>query len=156
MGSLGFQVKQAPSRHLKQSLAGLRLAILSDTMDASVAMDTAIRDGLPVELALALAQSGEIDIDAMIAHNVLPRKTWESALKSGAAVLTPANSERFLRVARVTALARQTFGAAKAALWLVRPTTPLGQQPPMALLATEAGARAVEQLLGRIDHGFAA
>lgn len=134
----------------------LLAALASASLDAKLTIDMTVREGLAIEIAKALDHEGAINFDAMVEHNVIPRKTWESALKSGAKVLTPTNSERVLRVARITACARQTFGAEKANVWMTRPTTPLGGQAPMSLLATESGARAVELLLGRIDHGFAA
>ena len=119
-------------------------------------VDGAVRDGIRMAIALELDRKGDVSMDAITRHNIIPRKTWESALKSGADVLTPVNSERVLRVARVTAKARETFGRGKADIWMERATSALGGQPPMAMLATESGARAVELLLGRIDHGFAA
>ena len=61
-----------------------------------------------------------------------------------------------LRLARIQARAADTFGRDKARLWLLRPCEPLDNRPPLALLASESGARAVETLLGRIDHGIAA
>lgn len=134
----------------------LLAALASQTLDAKLTIDMTVRDGLTLEIAKALNSEGTINFDAMIEHNVIPRKTWESALKSGAKVLTSTNSERVLRVARVTGLAIETFGRDKADIWMTRPAAPLGGQAPMALLATESGARAVELLLGRINHGFAA
>ena len=86
---------------------------------------------------------------------VLPRKTLANRRRSGR--LTPGQSDRLLRVARVVARAETTFGdGAKAASWLRRPTRALGGEAPLDLLDTDEGAREVETLLGRIDHGLAA
>ena len=134
----------------------LMAAVVSQSLGDRILVDGAVREGIKLEIALELDRKGDVNMDAITRHNIIPRKTWESALKSGADVLTPVNSERVLRVARVTAKARETFGRDKAGIWLERATTALGGQPPMAMLATESGARAVELLLGRIDHGFAA
>ena len=66
-------------------------------------------------------------------------------------------SERAIRVASLIALAEETFGnPAKAQNWLRRPTAALGDRRPIDLLASEPGARVVEQLLYRIAHGIAA
>ena len=55
------------------------------------------------------------------------------------------------------ALAEETFGSRdKAATWLRRPTRPLAGKRPLDLLDTDAGARQVEELLGRIAHGIGA
>jgi putative toxin-antitoxin system antitoxin component (TIGR02293 family) len=137
--------------------AGLIMAaVVSQSLGDRILVDGAVREGLKMHIALELDKKGDVNMDAITRHNIIPRKTWESALKSGADILTPVNSERLLRVARVNAKARETFGREKADIWMERATTALDNQPPMALLATESGARAVELLLGRIEHGFAA
>lgn len=38
--------------------------------------------------------------------------------------------------------------------WLRRPLRELGGQTPLELAATEPGAREIERVLGRIDHGI--
>jgi putative toxin-antitoxin system antitoxin component (TIGR02293 family) len=134
----------------------LMTAVISQGLGDRILIDSAVREGIKTQIALELDKRGDVNMDAITRYNIIPRKTWESALKSGADVLTPVNSERLIRVARVTAKARETFGREKADLWMERTTTALAGQAPMALLATESGARAVELLLGRIDHGFAA
>jgi putative toxin-antitoxin system antitoxin component (TIGR02293 family) len=52
----------------------------------------------------------------------------------------------------VVALAKRVFGdPAKADAWLDRPSVQLGGRTPRELLATEAGAQRVEELLTQID-----
>ncbi len=71
--------------------------------------------------------------------------------------LSPAESEKAPRIARIAALAEETFGdREKAAAWLRRETKPLDGRKPLDLLDTEIGGQAVEDLLHRIAHGFAA
>ena len=41
----------------------------------------------------------------------------------------------------------------KAAMWLSRPNRALNGELPIRLLDTDVGARQVEDLLGRIEHG---
>ncbi len=54
--------------------------------------------------------------------------------------------------AHVAELAKRVFGdPAKAADWLDRPSVQLGGRAPRELLASEAGARRVEELLAQID-----
>ena len=63
-------------------------------------------------------------------------------------------SDRLMRLARLAAQATQVFGAEeKAAIWLHRPNRALGQAIPLHLLGTDVGAKQVEELLGRIEHG---
>ena len=63
-------------------------------------------------------------------------------------------SDRLLRLARVSAQAAATLGTEeKAAEWLRRPNRALGGVAPLALTDSDIGARQVEEILGRIEHG---
>jgi putative toxin-antitoxin system antitoxin component (TIGR02293 family) len=87
---------------------------------------------------------------------IIPRRTL-SHRKAKKQLLTQVESERAVRVASIVALAEDTFADRdKARAWLRRPTTVFGGKRPIDLLATEIGARLVEQLLYRIAHGIAA
>jgi putative toxin-antitoxin system antitoxin component (TIGR02293 family) len=113
-----------------------------------------IRRGLPIEAVEAMLDAGRLtptELDAI----VLPRKTLAHRKKLGN--LTPEQSDRLLRVARIIAMAEEVFGSReKAALWLRRPTSALSGEQPLRLLDTDEGVRQVETLLGRIEHGIAA
>lgn len=68
-------------------------------------------------------------------------------------LLTEAESDRVLRIARVAREAERVFGNGdKASRWLSVVSRVLGAKP-LDLLATDAGARDVEYELVRIDHG---
>jgi putative toxin-antitoxin system antitoxin component (TIGR02293 family) len=112
------------------------------------------RRGLPVATAQFVLDSGRLTL-AELDRIVMPRKTLANRRKLG--TLTPEQSDRLMRVARVLALAEETFGSQeKAGVWMRRPTAALGGEAPLDLLDTDAGARAVEALLGRIAYGIAA
>jgi putative toxin-antitoxin system antitoxin component (TIGR02293 family) len=113
-----------------------------------------VRRGLPVGAVQFVLDTGRLTL-AELDMVVLPRKTLANRRKLG--ILTPEQSDRLVRVARVLAAAEETFGSqAKAAIWLRRPTIALDGERPLHLLDTDEGARAVETLLGRIGHGIAA
>jgi putative toxin-antitoxin system antitoxin component, TIGR02293 family len=113
-----------------------------------------VRHGLPVGAVQHMLDSGRLTV-AELDKVVLPRKTLANRRKVG--TLTAEQSDRLLRVARVVAMAEETFGnQQKAAAWLRRPTSPLAGERPLDLLDTDEGAREVETLLGRIAHGIAA
>jgi putative toxin-antitoxin system antitoxin component (TIGR02293 family) len=113
-----------------------------------------VRRGLPVSTIQFILDTGRLTL-AELDRTVLPRKTLTNRRKLGS--LTPEQSDRLVRVARLIAVAEETFGSQeKARLWLRRPTTALGGERPLDLLDTDAGARQVETLLGRIGHGIAA
>lgn len=68
--------------------------------------------------------------------------------------LTPAEGEHVLRVAALLERGRQVFGAeAEAADWLRHENLALGGTTPLRMADTELGAREVEDLLGRLEHG---
>jgi putative toxin-antitoxin system antitoxin component (TIGR02293 family) len=68
--------------------------------------------------------------------------------------LAPHESDRLYRLARIVALAKRYIGdSTEAALWLKRPNRALGGEVPLSLIDTEVGARAVENILGRIAYG---
>ena len=67
--------------------------------------------------------------------------------------LTLEASDRLFRLARITAFATyvlESFEAARS--WLTRPQKGLGGEIPLQMLKTDAGAKEVEQLLGRIEY----
>jgi putative toxin-antitoxin system antitoxin component (TIGR02293 family) len=69
--------------------------------------------------------------------------------------LTPDESDRLVRVARIHAVALEQLGSAeKAARWLRKPNRVLDDRFPLDLLATGEGARLVEETLMRIAHGL--
>lgn len=113
-----------------------------------------VRHGLPIQAVDALVARGHLTL-AELDRLVMPRKTLYHRRKLGR--LTAGQSDRLLRVARILALAEETFAnRAKAQAWLRRPTRPLADERPLDLLDTEEGARMVERLLGHIAHGIAA
>jgi putative toxin-antitoxin system antitoxin component (TIGR02293 family) len=131
-----------------------RLDILEIAAAGGEAAIEAARRGAPVSAVDALIETGRLTL-AEIDRIVLPRKTLSHRRALGA--LTPDQSDRLIRVARVVAAAEATFcSAEKAGRWLRRPTTALGGDKPIDLLDTSEGSRQVELLLTRIDHGLAA
>lgn len=129
-------------------------AILGGAVRSRLDLAGVVRRGLPVGAVDSLLDTGRLtrtELDRV----VLPRKTLVHRRAAG--TLTPEQSDRLIRVARVLATAEETFGdRAKAAVWLRRPTTILAGEVPLDLLDTEEGAREVETVLGRIAHGLAA
>ena len=129
-------------------------AIIGGAVGPGMDMVKLIRRGLPVGAVQFVLDSGRLTL-AELDQIVLPRKTLANRRRIGS--LTPEQSDRLIRVARVLAAAEETFGnQEKAGAWLRRPTRALGGECPLLLLDTDEGAREVTALLGRIDHGIAA
>lgn len=114
-----------------------------------------IRVGLPFETVAAAAETLGLTIGDLAAFGIIPARTLSHSRQGGQ--FSPAQSDRVARFFRIWRRALDTFGGGdQARRWLERPTRPLGDQAPMALLDTEEGARLVDDLLYRIDHGLAA
>ncbi|MEP6689683.1 MAG: antitoxin Xre/MbcA/ParS toxin-binding domain-containing protein [Gemmatimonadaceae bacterium] len=115
----------------------------------------ALRAGLPPEAADALVD-GEVLSAEELYRVVIPRRTLAFRKQRGQ-LLTPEESDRLGRVARALVAAEEMLGdAGKVHRWLRKPNRGLGGEVPLELLRTEAGARLVEQALGRIEHGIVA
>ena len=83
---------------------------------------------------------------------IAPR-TLKRRLKHGR--LEPDESERVARVGRLLLRAVEVFeDVEKARRWLRKPQVALGDETPLDHADTEPGARQVEDLLGRIEHGI--
>ena len=75
--------------------------------------------------------------------------------KSPAGLLSPEESDRVYRIAAAYRAAVQLFEGDEAAAraWLSEPARALGGGTPLEHLDTEAGASAVRDLIGRLEHG---
>ena len=111
------------------------------------------RDGLPAGILSTLA--GDLHIERKVIARVIgiPERTVSRRLKASTR-LSPAESDRVVRFARVVALTIETLGSlTKGAHWLQSPNRALGGQTPFELLDTDAGVQSVETILGRIAYG---
>jgi putative toxin-antitoxin system antitoxin component (TIGR02293 family) len=84
----------------------------------------------------------------------IPERTLARRKASGR--LTSEESERLLRISAVFEDAVDLFegDVAAAVNWLTTPRKALGDRPPLAYARTEPGAREVENLIGRLEHGI--
>ncbi len=87
---------------------------------------------------------------------IVPRRTLTHR-RARREALSREESDRAVRLARIAALAEQVFGDSERAWrWLRAAKRQFQGRTPLQLMATEAGARLVEELLYRIDEGMAA
>jgi putative toxin-antitoxin system antitoxin component (TIGR02293 family) len=127
--------------------------VLGKTIKRSDELTQLVREGLPAGSVTALA--GRLDVGNTVLSRKLgiPLRTLTRRL-SRRARLTAAESDRTVRFARVYADAVEVIGdEEKAAEWLRTPNRALGGEQPMDQLDTDLGARAVEDVLGRISYG---
>lgn len=112
-----------------------------------------IRDGIPVDSVTALAQHLHLGHSAISQILGIPQRTLTRRLSQGS-LLTSAESDRTVRMARLYAHAAEMLGdREKAVDWLSTANRALGGEKPLDLLDTDTGARMVEDVLGRIAYG---
>jgi putative toxin-antitoxin system antitoxin component (TIGR02293 family) len=109
---------------------------------------------LPLASVEALSNHGMSDEE--IYSYIVPRRTLAHRRSRGES-LTHDESDRAVRIARMTSLAEEVFGdEEKAGRWLRKPKNRFEGRTPLEMLRTEAGARLVEEMLLQLDYGFAA
>lgn len=109
---------------------------------------------LPLTTLKALSRAGLSEQE--IERFVIPQRTRRHRAEKKQP-LTVEESDRAVRLLRVQSLAEEVFGdAGKAHRWLRRSLAELGGEAPLTLAQTEAGARVVETILGKIAWGAAA
>jgi len=127
--------------------------VLGQTIKNSEDLTRLIRKGLPAGSITALAQKLQIGNSVLSRKLGIPQRTLTRRL-SEASLLTPAESDRTVRMARVFANAVEMIGdEGRAILWLTTPNRALGGERPLDQLDTDVGARLVEDILGRIAYG---
>jgi putative toxin-antitoxin system antitoxin component (TIGR02293 family) len=116
------------------------------------ALREAIRKGLPQAAVGPVMRSAGLTLKELAASLDLSARSLQR--RRGEGRLSRHESDRLYRLARIVALAKRSLGEdEKAASWLRRPNRALGGSTPLGLVDTELGARAVENVLGRIAYG---
>jgi putative toxin-antitoxin system antitoxin component (TIGR02293 family) len=117
-----------------------------------------VLDGLPVASVQAVIDHLESTRRGAgaIADVAVSRRTLSRRRRERRQLLTADESDRLVRLARIVLLAEDVFGEwSKAVQWLFSgPKQSLAGESPMSALATETGARLVENMLHQIDHGI--
>ena len=112
-----------------------------------------VSNGLPFRSLRAVAERYPEPYRRRIEQLVVPRTTLQRREASG--VLSPEESERLERVARLSALAEYVWESRDAAQqWLTTPLPLLGNEVPLDLAATDLGARRVEDVLWKLEHSL--
>ena len=112
----------------------------------------AIQEGLPAErfdaLQTALGVSaGELAYVLSISPSTLSRRRRRGSFDRD-------ESERLVRIGLLVARAAEVMETLEnARRWLTEPAYGLGGEIPLRYASVEPGAREVERLLGRIEHG---
>ena len=122
---------------------------LTDTADVV----RRIERGFAYEAVLRLRKRLDLPLEEVADYVRITPRTLSRRKDEGR--LRPEESERVLRVSRVVDLAVDLFEGDVAATrrWLSTPKRALGGATPLDYARTEVGAREVERLIGRLEHG---
>lgn len=112
----------------------------------------ALKEGLPVGELDDLRAALDLPMDRLAPLLGISKATLHRRKAAGR--LGAAESDRVARVARLLGLAAAVMESLEAGRrWLAAPQIGLGRRIPLEYAETEVGAREVENLLGRIEHG---
>jgi putative toxin-antitoxin system antitoxin component (TIGR02293 family) len=112
----------------------------------------ALRDGLPVQELTDLQASLKVPMEKLVPKLGISKATLHRRKAAGR--LDPAESDRVVRFARLMGKAVEVLESDdNSRQWLTSPQFGLGGAVPLDYADTEVGAREVEDLLGRIEHG---
>jgi|SRR5947209_1705610 len=142
-------------KEIIKSLAHIRSRLgIGPSLRSDADLVRLIEEQLPLSAISALIKHGlqEKEIYSLI----VPRRTLEHR-RARKERLSREESDRAVRVARLTAFAEKVFGDTEAGWeWLRVPKKHFGQRAPIEMMTTEAGGRLVEEMLHQIDQGMAA
>jgi len=118
-----------------------------------VKMAALIDHGISAQVALDLARHLGISQERLSELIYLPKRTLHRRIEQGE-LLKQDESERVLRLFRLFDRAVEVFAdEERAARWFSSRPKALGGKTPLEFMRTEPGARLVEDVLGRIEHG---
>ncbi len=128
-------------------------ASLGLRLQGSATVIGAIREGLPVSVFTRLSENMGVNESSLaevtgIARRTLNRRKREGRLKAD-------ESERVYRVGNLFDMAVRVMGDENSARqWFVTPKHALDGKTPLSCADTEPGAREIEDMLGRLEHGI--
>lgn len=115
-------------------------------------LQAAIREGFPQTVVEEVMHAAGLTLKELAASLDLSVRSLQRRRREGR--LARYESDRLYRLARIVVLAKHYLGDDETALrWLRRQNRALGGSTPLQLIDTELGARAVENVLGRIAFG---
>ena len=130
------------------------VALLGLRTYEALAVHRHVRRGLAYSAFSRFQRNTGLPASAISQMVQIPTRTLTRRKSEGK--LTPEESDRLVRAARVFGRAMELFeGNGDAArLWLMAPQPALGGLVPLELAGTDVGASEVEGLIGRLEHGI--
>lgn len=155
-------VNNAETLLIQEILGGER--ILGQKVSNEQDLIKIVRFGLPQAALEALSEEFELSTDLVVAtlslqtpdsiHHMKQIQANASSAADEQVRLSVDESDRLLRLARVAATAVDVLGDRReVSAWSQTPNRALGDVTPLSQMDTDVGARQVERILGRIEHG---
>jgi len=112
-----------------------------------------IRKGLPARSLKIFQEATGLTVTEIADFAAISKRTLQR--RQGTGKLLADESDRLLRASRIFDMAVDLFEGDKSAAlkWLQSPQPGLGGETPLRFASTEVGAREVENLIGRLEHG---
>ena len=128
------------------------------TATSPLGLVTTIERGLPVSVLERVSRRVAPTATGFIVAKIISKATLARRKQSAARRLSLPESDRVARLARVWALACDTWGTEEAARSFLFRSHPLlgGRQPIDVALTTGLGTQLVEDIIGRLKYGSAA
>ena len=130
------------------------VALLGLTTYETAELHSRLEEGLSYEALEKLRRALDLPISRFSELIRIPSRTL--ARRKESKRLLPDESDRLLRLSRIVGLALRLFEGDlhEARSWLTAPQTALAGITPIEFATTEVGAREVENLIGRLEHGI--
>ena len=113
-----------------------------------------VEQGVPVTDLVAFGRETGFTVDELAQLVHIPPRTYARRVANKARLSLP-EGERAVRVMRLYDQAKALFGTHENTReWLNAELPALGWRSPLSFARTEQGAREVEDLIGRIEHGI--
>jgi len=139
--------------HIGEVLGGPR--VLGEAMTSILHLNDAVERGLPKATLRNVARRVFADAAGQraIMHQIVPEATYKRRRER----LSPAESERTERLARVVATAEDVWqDREQTRRFLTTPHPEMGGKTPLEAALTELGARQAEEVMARIVYGLPA
>ena len=140
-------------RNVGEVLGGQR--VLGETVTSILELNDAVERGLPKATLRNVAR--RVFSDAGEQRAMMRRVVPEATYKRRRERLSPAESERTERLARIIAMAEDVWqDREQARRFLTTPHPEMGGKTPLDAALTELGARQAEEVMARIVYGLPA
>ena len=138
--------KPSRARHARGRSIGISVADLHDLISR-------VEAGFPFGAIGKFQKASGLALGTIAGLVLIPERTL--ARRRAVGKLSPDESERLLRIATIFEKAVDLFegDVVAARRWLSTPKKALGGETPLNFARTEIGAREVEALIGRLEHG---